>query len=66
MPPVLPGEGHTVPIGQGVADGVVGDGLPVVGGQQVPPRVVLVGVGVADPIFYSGQNTPAVIVSVIY
>ena len=46
MPPGLPGEGHAVPPVVRVADGVVGDGGAVEGGQQVlpPGRGIAVGV----------------------
>ena len=40
----FPGKGHAVPIGQGVADCIVGDGLAIIGGQQIFPRGVAVGV----------------------
>ena len=43
---VLPGVGPRA-VGQGIAYGVVGDGLPVERRQQVRPISVAVGVGVA-------------------
>ena len=45
---VLPRESPTgaIVVTGGVADGIIGDALPVVGGQQVQPVAVLVGVGV--------------------
>ena len=41
---LLPGEGVSK-VGNGVADGIVGDGSAIVGGQQVFPGAVSVGVG---------------------
>ena len=41
---LLPCEGHA-PVAQGVANGIVGNGLTVVGGQQVLPCAVAVGIG---------------------
>lgn len=44
LPPALPGEGPA-PVGEGITDAVVGDAVPVIRGQQVPPIAVAVGVG---------------------
>ena len=46
FPSVLPREGRSVVVGQGVADGVVGDGIAVIRSQQVFPHAVPVGVRV--------------------
>ena len=39
--PAFPGEGvgRTVVVGQRIADGIVGDGLAVIGGQTVLPAI---------------------------
>ena len=42
LPAVLPGEIYAVAVLQGIADFVVGDGLPVVAGQFVFPVGVLI------------------------
>ena len=34
-PAVLPGEGETVPVGEGIADFIIGDGLAVKAGQKI-------------------------------
>ncbi len=44
MPAVCPGHGHAA-IAQRIADGIIGDALAVVGGQQVPPHRVGIAVG---------------------
>ena len=41
---MLPRELHPVAIGQRVADLVIGDGLPIVGREQVAPHGVAVGI----------------------
>ena len=46
LPSGLPGEGHAVPPVVRIADGVVGDGRAVEGGQQVLPSGRGIAVGV--------------------
>ena len=60
LPPMLPGEGYAVPIGERVADLVVGDGLAIVTGQLVLPVGICVPVDrilKADAIVYINIKT---------
>ena len=57
---MLPGEGYAVPIGERVADLVVGDGLAIVTGQLVLPVGICVPVDrilKADAIVYINIKT---------
>ena len=47
LPPTLPGEGPA-PVTQRITDPVISDGVPIIGGQQVPPIAVVVGVAGDD------------------
>ena len=49
-PPVRPAEGRPVIPARRVAYRIIADGLPVVGGQQVFPVAVAVGVALADGV----------------
>ena len=55
--PAFPGEGvgRTVIVGQRIADGIVGDGLAVIGGQTVLPAIGSVAVGMGTLLSYQPQ-----------
>ena len=55
--PAFPGEGvgRTVVVGQRIADGIVGDGLAVIGGQTVLPAIGGGAVGVGTLLSYQPQ-----------
>ena len=55
--PAFPGEGvgRTVVVGQRIADGIVGDGLAVIGGQTVLPAIGGVAVGMGTLLSYQPQ-----------
>lgn len=46
IPSVCPREAHPVPVLQRVANLVIGDGLPIVLGKQIPPGGVGIFIGV--------------------
>src|SRR5699024_3581112 len=60
----IPGEGGTVMPGCGVAYCVVGDGVAVIGGEQVLPLGVPIGVGVGAAAVGGGEDVPPIVVGV--
>ena len=58
LPPVFPAKGppFTVIVAGGVADGVIGDGFSVVGGQKILPLRISIGVGVSGLSIGRSQN----------
>ena len=65
LPSGLPGEGHPVPPVVRVADGVVGDGGAVEGGQEVLPSGRGIAVGVQGrAVFGPGGDVAACVVAV--
>ena len=64
LPAILPGEGHAIQVGEGVANLVIGDGLPIIHRQQIYPHRIAVGVGVSRPTYIRRQNVAVCIVGV--
>ena len=58
LPPVFPAKGppFTVIVAGGVANGVIGDGFSVIGGQKILPLRVSIGVGVSGLSIGRSQN----------
>ena len=57
----IPGEGGAVMPGGGVAYGVVGDCVTVIGGEQVLPLGVPIGVGVGAAAVGGGEDVPPIL-----
>ena len=60
---LLPGEGVAT-VGQRVTDGIVGDGLAVIGGQQVLPGAVTVGIGDGLTVYVFAEDITSGIVGI--
>ena len=63
-PAVLPCHRHAVAVGEGIADFVIGDGLPVVRGEQILPQRALIAPCVGFAVSGTGQDVSAVVVGV--
>ena len=61
---VLPCHRHTVSVGKGIADFVIGDRLPVVRGKQILPQRALIAPCVGNAASGTAQDVSAVVVSI--
>lgn len=64
LPPLDPAHGHAVVVAGGVADGVVGDGVTIVGGEQILPVRVAVGIGVGGVAIGDGEKIAHAVIGI--